>query len=215
MNKSLWKLKILFLSFAFALVSCGQQGSGLPALPGVQGPIFNVIDGKVMVTINLLAINLPLGAKIPVPRTRDSYFEVSPNVVNGGSTLQFLLDPAEIKDVTVSDEPNTLPDGRALPGIPGGILPSLRVDTDLLNTTFYFSESLFGFYIPFNLDTRGFGASYPFRIQGEDAGILGLVSSDTAGNNSGIIIFLKLDALKSTKLKALIELSERNPHVLY
>jgi hypothetical protein len=215
MKNWILSLKVLALSCAFVVTSCGNQGDSLPNLPGVKGPIFNVIGGKIMITINLLNVSLPVGGKIPVPYTRDSSFEVAPNIVDGGTTLQFLLDPAEIKGVTVGSDPHTLPDGRPLPGVPGGTLPSLRVDTQLFNTSFYFAKTLFGFFVPFKLDTRGFGAYYTIKLNGLDAGLLGLVSSDPQGNNSGLVIFLKLDALKSRQLQKLIDMSERNPHMLY
>ena len=215
MKKWILSAKVLVLSMALVAVSCGSQGDDLPNLPGVKGPIFNIVDGKVMITINLLNVNLPVGGKIPVPYTRDSSFEVAPNILDGGTTLQFLLDPAEIKGVTVAEDPNTLPDGRPLPGIPGGTLPSLRVDTQLFDTSFYFAKTLFGFYVPFNLNTQGYAAYYNIKLKGVPAGLLGLVSSDAQGKNSGIIIFLKLDALKSSQVRKLLKMSERNPHMIY
>lgn len=215
MKQLILSLKVLALSSVLMVTSCGNQGESLPNLPGVKGPTFNVVAGKILVTLNLLNVNIAAGAIIPVPETRSSTFSIAPNLIDGGTTLQFSLDPAEIKGVTVGEDPNTLPDGRPLPGIPGGELPSLRVDTQLFNTSFYFAKTLFGFYVPFQLNTSGFGAYYTIRLNGVDAGLLGLVPSNLEGRNSGLVIFLKHSALKNKMLKKLLRESERNPHKIY
>lgn len=209
------KRYLLVLLCSLFLVSSCNNGETLPQIPGVKGPAISIVAGKMLISISLLNVNIVAGGKIAIPHTRDSSFEVAPNILDGGTILQFTLDPEEIKGVTVADDPNSLPDGRPLPGIPGGVLPSLRVDTELFKTTYYFGKSLFGFYIPFKLNTQGFGLYYPLKVNGNDTGLLGLVASDVNGQNSGFVIFLRLNALKKQKLKKLFEMSERNPHKVY
>ncbi len=209
--------KMMFLTIALVLAtSCGKEPT-LPEIPGVKGPLFNLLDGKVMVTVKLLKANLNFGAKVPIPKTKASYFEVSPNLEDGGTLLVFFLDLEDLKNMNIGiGDGNTLPDGRPIPGIPGGTLTgSLRADTELLDMSFYFHKSLFGFYIPLGWNTNGFGGYWNVVINQKNIGLLGAVSSDDQGRGAGFILFLRLEQLKDRQLQKMIELSKRNPHIMY
>ena len=210
-----FKLLLLTLSLAMAM-GCGK-GAKLPEIPGVKGPQFNIMNGKVLVTVKLLRTNLEIGAKVPIPKTKASFFEVSPNLVDGGTMAVFHLDVEDLKDMNIGiGDANTLPDGRAIPGIPGGTLgDSLRADTELLDMSFYFHKSLFGFYIPLGWNTNGFGGYWPVVIDGKDVGLLGAVSSDDQGHGAGIILFLRLEQLKDRSFQRILKLSKRNPKHIY
>lgn len=217
MKQGILSLKCLFLTFALLLAtSCGEQPK-LPEIPGVKGPFFNVMDGKIMVTLKLLKANLNAGAKVPIPKTKESYFEVSPNIEDGGTLVVFYVAVDDLKEVDIGvGDPNTLPDGRPLPGVAGGTLEnSLRLDTELLDTSFYFHEKLFGFFIPLGWDTNGFGGYWNVVINNKNIGMLGAVASDDQGRGAGILLFLRLEALKDKQLKKLINLSEKNRHLIY
>jgi hypothetical protein len=217
MNKWLMNFKMMFLTIALVLAtSCGKEPK-LPEIPGVKGPLFNLLDGKVMVTVKLLKANLNVGAKVPIPKTKASYFEVSPNLEDGGTLLVFFLDLEDLKNMNIGiGDGNTLPDGRPIPGIPGGILTgSLRADTELLDMSFYFHKSLFGFYIPLGWNTNGFGGYWNVVINQKNIGLLGAVSSDDQGRGAGFILFLRLEQLKDRQIQKMIELSKRNPHIMY
>ncbi len=209
--------KMMFLTIALVLAtSCGKEPK-LPEIPGVKGPLFNLLDGKVMVTVKLLKANLNVGAKVPIPKTKASYFEVSPNLEDGGTLLVFFLDLEDLKNMNIGiGDGNTLPDGRPIPGIPGGTLTgSLRADTELLDMSFYFHKSLFGFYIPLGWNTNGFGGYWNVVINQKNIGLLGAVSSDDQGHGAGFILFLRLDQLKDRQIQKMIELSKRNPSIMY
>ena len=209
--------KMMFLTIALVLAtSCGKEPT-LPEIPGVKGPLFNLLDGKVMVTVKLLKANLNVGAKVPIPKTKASYFEVSPNLEDGGTLLVFFLDLEDLKNMNIGiGDGNTLPDGRPIPGIPGGTLTgSLRADTELLDMSFYFHKSLFGFYIPLGWNTNGFGGYWNVVINQKNIGLLGAVSSDDQGHGAGFILFLRLEQLKDRQIQKMIELSKRNPHIMY
>ena len=217
MKKWLMNFKMMFLTIALVLAtSCGKEPT-LPEIPGVKGPLFNLLDGKVMVTVKLLKANLNVGAKVPIPKTKASYFEVSPNLEDGGTLLVFFLDIEDLKNMNIGiGDGNTLPDGRPIPGIPGGILTgSLRADTELLDMSFYFHKSLFGFYIPLGWNTNGFGGYWNVVINQKNIGLLGAVSSDDQGRGAGFILFLRLEQLKDRQIQKMIELSKRNPHIMY
>jgi hypothetical protein len=217
MNKWLMNFKMMFLTIALVLAtSCGKEPK-LPEIPGVKGPLFNLLDGKVMVTVKLLKANLNVGAKVPIPKTKASFFEVSPNLEDGGTLLVFFLDLEDLKNMNIGiGDGNTLPDGRPIPGIPGGTLTgSLRADTELLDMSFYFHKSLFGFYIPLGWNTNGFGGYWNVVINQKNIGLLGAVSSDDQGHGAGFILFLRLDQLKDRQIQKMIELSKRNPSIMY
>jgi hypothetical protein len=217
MKKEFRSLKMMILTLALLVAtSCGNSPK-LPEIPGVKGPLFNLLDGKVMVTVKLLRANLNVGARVPIPKTKASSFEVSPNLEDGGTLVVFSLDIEDLKDMNIGvGDGNTLPDGRAIPGIPGGTLTdSLRVDTELLDMSFYFHKSLFGFYIPLGWNTNGFGGYWNVVINDKNIGLLGAVSSNDQGHGAGFILFLRLQQLKSKEFQKLLRLSKQNPHIMY
>ena len=217
MKKEFRSLKMMILTLALLVAtSCGNSPK-LPEIPGVKGPVFNLLDGKVMVTVKLLRANLNVGARVPIPKTKASSFEVSPNLEDGGTLVVFSLDIEDLKDMNIGvGDGNTLPDGRAIPGIPGGTLTdSLRVDTELLDMSFYFHKSLFGFYIPLGWNTNGFGGYWNVVINDKNIGLLGAVSSNDQGHGAGFILFLRLQQLKSKEFQKLLKLSRQNPHIMY
>jgi hypothetical protein len=219
MKKWMVSLKVMVLSFAFMITGgCGQQGGGLPPINGVQGPIFNVIDGKILMTVKLLNMNLDAGFKLPIPKTLNSEFEFAPNVVDGGMILQVYMDPEDLKKVSVGvGDGNYLPDGRPLPGVPGGRLDnSLRVDTKWNDISFYYHQKLFGLWIPVGFETAGISGYWNVVINQKRVGMIGIVGNDEDQDlKAGGVILLNLDALKNPQLMALIELSKNNPGVMY
>lgn len=217
MNKIIIKFKLILFTLSLLFISSCGQSPKLPEIPGVKGPLFNLMDGKVMVTVKLLRANLNVGAKVPIPKTKESFFEVSPNIEDGGTLVVFYLDVEDLKNMNIGiGDGNTLPDGRPIPGIPGGVLNgSLRADTELLDMSFYFHKSLFGFFIPLGWDTNGLGGYWNVVINNKNVGLLGAVSSDTNGHGAGIILFLRLDQLKDPQFMRAVELSRRNPSLIF
>ncbi len=208
----LW-FSALLLLFAAA---CGEAPK-LPEIPGVKGPLFHLVDGKVMITVKLLNAQFHHGGRLPIPKTRASYFELSSNLEDGGSLLVFSLDVADLQNMNIGiGEGNTLPDGRAIPGVAGGVLTqSLRVDTELLDMSFYFSKTLFGFFIPIGWNTNGFGGSWSVVINQKNVGILGAVPSDDHGKGAGVMLFLRLGQLQDPQIKKMLRLSKQNPDLVF
>jgi hypothetical protein len=219
MKKWMLSIKAAVLCLAIVLTpSCGQQGANLPQINGVKGPLFNVVDGQVLMTFKFLNMQVDAGLKAPIPKTQNSYIEFAPNAVDGGMLLVVFMDVEDLKNIDLGvGDGNTLPDGRPLPGVPGGRLEnSLRVDTDLYNISFYYHRELFGLWIPVGFDTAGISGSWNVQIKGKRVGLLGLVAgNDSRGHKAGGIALLNLGALKDKDLKKLIELSKRNPHLVY
>ena len=217
MKKWFLSTKVLLVAVAMMVATgCGQDPK-LPEIPGVKGPQFNLLDGKVMITLKLLKANLNLGAKVPIPKTKESFFEVSPNVVDGGTLVVFHIDVDDLASINIGvGDGNTLPDGRPIPGVAGGVLEnSLRFDTELLDLSFYYHKTLFGIYLPLGWDTQGMAGYWNIVYSGKNVGMLGLVASDENGNGSGIMLFVRLNQLKDKQIKRMIKLSKKNSNLLY
>lgn len=198
--------------------SCGQQAGGLPEINGVKGPLLNVVDGQVMLTFKFLNLTADAGLKAPIPETRNSYMEFAPNIEDGGTLFVLYLDPEDLQNVDIGlGDGNTLPDGRPIPGVPGGRLEdSLRIDTPWSNISFYYHKKRFGIWMPFGFETAGMSGYWNMTFNNKNVGFLGLVGSDEVRNfSSGGLVFLNLDALKDQKLQSLIKRSKRNPHRIY
>lgn len=212
-------IKVAVLSFAIVLTpSCGQQGGGLPEINGVKGPLFNVVDGQILMTFKLLNMQVDAGLKVPIPKTQHSFLEFAPNVVDGGMLLQVYMDVEDLRSISIGvGDGNYLPDGRALPGVPGGKLEnSLRIDTQWHDISFYYHQKLFGLWIPVGFETAGISGYWNINMKEKRVGFLGLVGDDQVrGYKAGAVVLLNLDALKDKQLNKLINLSKRNPHMIY
>lgn len=212
-------MKNIFLAFFAVFLSIMpvhaevQAVKGLPKIPGLEGPILNVVDGKILVSIKLLFLELEAGAGLIIPKTKQSRVDLMQNILDGGTIVQFTIDPNDIKGVTAGKDPNLLPDGRAIPGSATGTLPSLRVDTKFFNTSYYFAPTLFAIYVPFDIDTRGLSGSATFKLGSKAAGGVTLVSSNAQGKNAALFIHIKKAAMEG--LEAKVAESLKNPGVVY
>lgn len=218
-----WMLSIKAALVCFAIVmapGCGQQGQGLPKFEGIEGPIFNIVDGKIIVEIKFLNLNVNGGISMVIPETRESTLGLVPNVLDGGMLLSMVIATKDLEDLDVgAGEGNVLPDGRPIPGIPGGELQdSIRIDTriDKYDVSFYFNKQLFGLWMPFGFETAQISAYYNVIIKNRNFGLLSLVGNEVANDRkAGGLLFLRLSALKDPGVKRLLKMSKQNPHLRY
>lgn len=229
MKQWMLSLKAAVLCTAIILApACGNKGQGLPEINGVKGPFFNVVDGKLLVTMKFLNLNgIDAGAKFPIgmvySQMKESAIEFSPNMEDGGMMLSLYLDKTDLENLDVGvGTANTLPDGRPVPGIPGGELQnSLRVDAKFkvsgkeLTPSFFFHKTFMGLWMPFGFETAGISGYWNVWIADKNVGFLGIVGNDNEGRKAGGVLLLRLSNLKSQGLRKLFELSERNPHLVY
>ena len=101
-------------------------------------------------------------------------------------------------------DPQALPGGRPLPGVPSGSLPAIAFSIEkFYGMGFYIGKSVFGLFVP--IKGLGIGNSVVtarFYSSGSRVGNISLVGEDTNGENSGILLMLDLGKYKS-KLKKL------------
>ncbi len=206
-------MQFTLLALVISLPAYAGMAKGLPSIPGVEGPAFNIVNGKFIVSLKLLNVEITTGGSMLIPKTKESRFELIQNIIDGGTLLQFTIDPKDIKGVRVANDPNTLPDGRPIPGVPGGEMMSLRIDTELFKTSYYFHKTLFAVYIPFNFNTYGLGVSYEYRINNKIGGHLLVVQSDAQGKNAGLMLTVRKTMLND--IEQVLELSKKNPGIVY
>ena len=142
--------------------------------------------------MTLQNIQVDVGADIPINGLPNSSIGVTPDVANGGGTdITFVLDMADIKGADLLN-PDTLPGGRPLPGIPEGYLPAVAIQVPKLdNAVFYIGGNVFGFFVPVNLKVDGLIVSAPFyNSSGTFLGALSMVGDDSTGQNGGFLLLL-------------------------
>jgi hypothetical protein len=216
-----WMLTIKAMVLCLAIVltpSCGQSTGGVPQINGVQGPLFNVVDGQIMLTFKLLNMQVDAGLKMPIPKTKHSFMEFAPNAVDGGMLFVLYMDVEDLRSIAIGvGDGNYLPDGRPLPGVPGGRLEnSIRIDTKWHDVSFFYHKKLFGFWLPVGFETAGISGYWNVAMNNKPVGFLGLVGDDEQrGYSAGAVMLLNLDALKDKQLNKLLKMSEQNPHLVY
>lgn len=228
MKNWMFSLKAAVIGVAIVLAPACGNGRGLPEINGVKGPFFNVVDGKLLITIKFLNFNgIDAGAKFPLNLVhsdmKESAIEFAPNVVDGGMMLSLYADANDLENFEVGvGEGNALPDGRPLPGVPGGELEdSLRIDAEFkvgktqLAPSFYFHKKFFGLWMPFGFETAGISGYWNVWIKEKNVGFLGIVGNDTEGRSAGGVLLLRLENLKNRGFQRLIKESQRNPHRIY
>jgi hypothetical protein len=190
-------------------VSCGSQPE-VPQIEGIKGPNFNVMDGKVLISVTFEQLEVIGGGRFPIPKMDNSFMELTPAQM-GGTFFQVALD---IQDIDGTDwslvDPHALPGGRPLPGVVGGQLPSIAVQVPSLNdTTFYVSKQIFGFFVPFNVDAQGAIVSFRLYMENKHIGNISLVGNDQSGENGGLLLLMNLNKDGKARLQKLIDYSKR------
>jgi hypothetical protein len=128
------------------------------------------------------------------------------------ATLDF--DDIENGDFEFVD-PQALPGGRPLPGIVGGQLPAVALNVPaFMDTTFYLSKRVFGFFTPFKVNVDAV-ITQRLVISGRHIGNISLVGIDENRENSGILLLFNLSKERVRELRKMIKKSKRNPGRLY
>ena len=199
---SLKKLKITCLSVlvAVALSSCGGTGSnGNPIISGVLGPNVSFVNGLIILSMTFQNINLAGGATLPIPGYPNSSVQVGPDFQSAGTLLVLTVSAKDvIGNAGVLLPSQTLPGGRPLPSVAAGVMPALAIQIPaLFNTVLYIGPSILGFFVPVGgLNLAGSIVSFRFNdVNGNPAGILSIVGTDSAGANSGILAMMDLNLL--------------------
>jgi len=205
------KTKVLVLSALLTLglfsTSCGNGTSASNIqIPGVKKSAITLNNDSVLISFVFEAIQLDGGLRYNIPKYPNSYLEISPDLLSGGTLMAINL---SIKDVANTSlqllDPQSLPGGRALPGVATGRLPAVAFSIEKFKgMSFYVGPKLFGVFVP--LKNLGIGNSIitaRYYVSSTRVGNISLVGQDANGENSGILLMLDLSSSTAQKtLKA-------------
>jgi hypothetical protein len=184
-----------------AVTACNSQSNASnPIIDGVQGPNVSLVNGTLTISAVLTNVIFQGGATIQIPKTQNSYIEVSPNLAGQGMLLQLGLNMGDLSflDGNASSLPaNQLPGGRPIPGIIGGALPSVAVQVPQWdNAVFYVGSAFVGVFIPVKFGAQGVTGTFLFFDQSnKQVGTISIVGADNDGKNSGLLLMLNLKSI--------------------
>lgn len=201
------KTKVLLLSALLTLglfsTSCGNGTSASNIqIPGVSKSAITLNNDTVLISFVFDAIQLDGGLRYNIPKYPNSYLEISPDLQSGGTLMAINL---AIKDVANGNlqllDPQSLPGGRALPGVATGRLPAVAFSIEKFHgMSFYVGPKLFGVFVP--LKNLGIGTSIitaRYYVSSTRVGNISLVGQDANGENSGILLMLDLSSTTAQK----------------
>lgn len=167
-------------------------------IPGVVGPVVNVQNGKLLLSIELENVELDGGATLPIPKLEHSQVTLSP-ALSGGSMIQVQLDPQDLESDNFRNvPPELLPDGRPFPFTVDGTLPAFAFHVPpVFDSTFYLSQDLFALFLPIQLP-ENFNVSihYRLRVNGKQIGIVSLIHPNDEGEGAGVFIMVNKGQLE-------------------
>lgn len=204
------KSKMLFLSLILSVslfaTSCGgggKDGSNI-AIPGVVGPVVTLQQDDVLISMVFDNIQLQGGLRYAIPKYPNSYIEISPDLQSNGTLMAVSI---SLDDVFNGDlnrlDPQTLPGGRALPGVASGRLPAVAFSIEKFhNMGVYIGPKIFGLFIPVNgLNIQNSIITARFYASGDRVGNLSLIGEDQNGENGGFLLMLDMGSKVKRKLK--------------
>ena len=145
-------LALIILSLTTFLFSCVGGGNQNPVIPGLDGPHVIISKTHVLISTVFQGLNINGGLRYPLPKLKDSYVELSPDLQSDGLLLAFSFSIEDILGRDLDDmEMMGLPGGRQIPEIPGGRLPGIAFTVQhFTNMVFYLSDDKMALYFPWN-----------------------------------------------------------------
>jgi hypothetical protein len=206
-NSKSFVLATLFAAIAALSTSCGDGSSARNiTIPGVDGPKVTLNQDNVLIAMVFENIQLDGGLRYAIPKYKKSYIEISPDLQSAGTLMAISVSLDDVFGGALNNlDPQTLPGGRALPGVASGRLPAVAFSIEKFkNVSFYLGPKLFGVFIPVkNLGIGNSMLTARYYIGSDRAGNISLVGEDLNGENAGILLMLDMDASVQKKLKSI------------
>lgn len=189
-------LTSLLLSAALISTSCGDGSDGRNiSIPGVKGPNVTLVEDNVLISMVFEGFKVQGGLRYNIPSYNHSYVELSPDFESNGTLMAVSISLQDVFNGDLQELPaQTLPGGRALPGVVGGRLPAVAFSIPQFhNIAVYLGERVFGLFVPTpNLGLGQSIATFRFYSSGTRTGNISLVGEDANGENSGVLLLLDL-----------------------
>jgi hypothetical protein len=209
MIKVIAKSKVLVISSLLALglfsTSCGNGTSASNIkIPGVSKSAITLGTDSVLIAFVFENIHLAEGLRYSIPKYPNSYIEISPDLQSAGTLMAINIALKDVAGDSIKTlDPQSLPGGRALPGVASGRLPAVAFTIEKFKgVSLYVGPKLFGVFIP--LPNLGIGSTIitaRYFISNTRVGNISLVGADANNENSGLLLMLDLSS--STAQKAL------------
>lgn len=210
MKNALKKSKVLLMSLMLSIgvltTSCGSGTSASNIkIPGVSKSAITLNNDAVLITFVFENIQLDGGLRYNIPKYPNSYIEISPDLQSAGTLMAINVGIADALNTKLQLlDPQTLPGGRALPGVNGGKLPAVAFTIEKFhNMAFYIGPKLFGVFIPLHLNMQGTMLTARYYVSSSRVGNISIVGEDANGENSGLLLLLDMSTQVQNQLKTL------------
>lgn len=158
--------------------SCQDTDGGGAKLPGLGGPDLVITDTHIMFSTVFLGVPLNIGGRLPIPNTKDSYVELSPDFQSSGTLFVAALSKEDMEDGNLSIEERGIPGSyfRPIPNVQGGKLPSVAFQIPqfphMPYIVIYAGEEQWGYFYPLPQQLGGdVLLSWPYYSSGEEVGM--------------------------------------------
>lgn len=199
------RINTLLLAFILIFtVSCNNDGDSNVQLPGIDGPTVKLKKDEVRISALFSNIEISQDLYMPIPSLDYSYLSIEGT--DKGVALDISLSLQDILGDDAQTLPaQTLPGGRALPGVASGTLPATAFTVPKFNNmTFYVGNNIFGAFIPAEIGlSDGTIATFRYYVKGKRNGNISLVGADENGENEGFLLLLELTKKQQKYLKRL------------
>jgi hypothetical protein len=208
MNKNVFKSAFVGMTLLAVASGCGKGSGQNIKIDGVTGPNVTFVNGQFLMSVGLTNVNLEGGGRFPIPHMPNSFVEVGPDLQSNGMLISIGLDPNDLNELTGGNvnllPPQTLPGGRALPGVSGGQLPAVAVQVPKWdNMVFYVGPQIFGVFVPVKLNMQGYMATFRFYdSNNKQVGNISLVGEDTNKENAGFLVLIPIKGQVQQIMKA-------------
>lgn len=197
-TKSKSLLLFTILAFGFFSTSCGNGTSAANIkIPGVSKSAITLNNDSVLIAFVFDNIHLEAGLRYNIPKYPNSYVEISPDLQSAGTLMSISIALKDFAGSLLQNlDPQSLPGGRALPGVASGRLPAIAFSIEKFKgVSFYVGPKIFGAFIPLN--NLGIGNSIMtarYYVSSTRVGNISLVGPDSNGENSGLLLMLDLSS---------------------
>lgn len=197
----------VFTVTAMFTTSCGEGESRLN-IPGVDGPNVVLQNDDLLISMVFENIQLQGGLRYAIPKYDNSYIEVAPDLQSDGTLMSVSVSLDDIFGDEVDQlDPQSLPGGRALPGVSGGTLPAVAFSIpEWKNMAFYVGPQVFGIFVPTKLDIGVDNIiTAAYKIGSTRMGNLSVVGPDSNGENSGFLLLLNVSRSNEKRLQRIAQ----------